>query len=195
MNETNRPDLERVLRNLPKNPPPEGLASKIVDSLETMPPPSRPLLQRIRSTLQRPALTWAFRLATLVLLVAIFGSLRQLISLRRTVEEESLQTQISTGIPPDLPSQQAAPARVRVTFVFHAPEARRVSLEGNFNDGDPERDVMQTDAEGRWTAELDIPPGRYEYQFVVDGSTFVPDPEALEWRDDGFGRKNAVLRL
>jgi hypothetical protein len=42
---------------------------------------------------------------------------------------------------------------------------------------------------------VDLPPGQYEYQFVVDGSHFVPDPRATEQRDDGLGGSNAVLRI
>jgi hypothetical protein len=44
-----------------------------------------------------------------------------------------------------------------------------------------------------WTAQLVLPPGTYEYMFVENGENWVTDPLALQTRDDGFGRKNAVL--
>jgi hypothetical protein len=39
-----------------------------------------------------------------------------------------------------------------------------------------------------------LPPGMYEYMFVVDGK-WITDPAADERRDDGFGRQNALLRI
>jgi hypothetical protein len=31
--------------------------------------------------------------------------------------------------------------------------------------------------------------------FVVDGKAWVTDPKAETYRDDGFGNKNAVMRV
>jgi hypothetical protein len=42
---------------------------------------------------------------------------------------------------------------------------------------------------------LALPPGDYEYMFVVDDGQWVTDPLAVETRDDGFGGQNAVLEV
>jgi 1,4-alpha-glucan branching enzyme len=70
-----------------------------------------------------------------------------------------------------------------------------VAVVGNFNDWDAGRYPMVKGPDGNWTVKVDLRPGQYEYQFVVDGSRFVPDPNATEQRDDGLGGANAVLRL
>lgn len=45
---------------------------------------------------------------------------------------------------------------------------------------------------GRWVKELTLPPGRYEYRFVIDGQ-WVDDPKATEFVSNPHGGQNAVL--
>jgi hypothetical protein len=45
---------------------------------------------------------------------------------------------------------------------------------------------------GKWAKELALPPGRYEYRFVIDGQ-WVDDPAANETVPNPFGGSNAVL--
>jgi len=40
-----------------------------------------------------------------------------------------------------------------------------------------------------------LPPGNYEYVFVVDGERWVADPRAARYRPDGFGNNNAMLTV
>lgn len=60
--------------------------------------------------------------------------------------------------------------RSRATrFTCHAPPAQAVFLAGIFNDWDPAATPMIKDAEGNWDVALALPPGRYEFKFVIDG--------------------------
>lgn len=95
-----------------------------------------------------------------------------------------------------LASYPTATATVLVTFEAHAPGAQRVELVGNFNNWMPGAAVMRgPDATGRWTLQLRLPPGRHEYQFLVDGRIWQTDPQAPLWRPDGFGHENAVVDI
>lgn len=86
--------------------------------------------------------------------------------------------------------------RMRVHFQIHAPGAQRVELVGDFNHWTPGVIQLQgPDASGHWTADVDLPEGRYEYQFLVNGKTWVTDPDAPTHRSDGFGRENAVVEV
>ncbi len=81
-------------------------------------------------------------------------------------------------------------------FVFHAPEAARVDLVGDFTSWRRERIPMRgPDADGYWSARVHLPAGRYEYQFLVEGERWVTDPLAISHRPDGFGYQNAVVNL
>ena len=90
-----------------------------------------------------------------------------------------------------LPSGEQA-AMVRLTFV--APDARNVSVAGNFNKWRTDSHVM-TRENGAWTITLPLKPGMYTYMFIVDGQHWVTDPQAESYRDDGFGYQNAVMKV
>ncbi len=95
-----------------------------------------------------------------------------------------------------LPQTAPAGAGVAVTFELHAPGAHTVELVGTFNDWRPGAATLTgPDATGHWHATLEVPPGRHEYLFLVDGERWVTDPSAVAHRPDGFGRENALIEL
>lgn len=86
-----------------------------------------------------------------------------------------------------------APVEVRVRFSVKAPEASSVSVVGSFNQWDPGRHRLAgPDREGVWQAEITLLPGRHEYLFLIDGTTWVPDASAA-FVDDGMGGRNSVV--
>lgn len=94
------------------------------------------------------------------------------------------------------PEPASANDRVVVHFVFYAPEANRVELVGDFTEWEPGRLHLDgPDEAGRWNARVELPAGRYEYLFLVDGRSWVTDPLAETHRPDGFGNINAVMNL
>lgn len=80
----------------------------------------------------------------------------------------------------------------RVQFVFVAPQARRVAVVGDFNDWDVAAAPL-TAAGGVWSGQLDVPFGRHDYAFVVDGERWVRDPNAPQAPADEFGGGYSVL--
>lgn len=83
-----------------------------------------------------------------------------------------------------------------VRFVYVGPQASKVSLVGDFNGWDLTRTPMVRDQQGgRWTVTLPLPAGRHLYAFVVDGTTWTPDPGAPLAPDDGFGHVNSVRNV
>lgn len=83
---------------------------------------------------------------------------------------------------------------VTVHLVFNSPQARSVAVAGDFNKWKADAHEMQN-TNGTWSIDLKLKPGVYSYSFVVDGKSWVPDPGAESYQDDGFGSKNAVLRV
>lgn len=86
-----------------------------------------------------------------------------------------------------------APERVLVRLVVVHPGARTVQAAGDFNGWNPAQTPLEPVSNGAWTVTIPLEPGRYEYQFVVDGEEWIADPFAVEQNDDGFGSRNAVL--
>jgi hypothetical protein len=81
---------------------------------------------------------------------------------------------------------------VRLVYAPDVNRAETVTVVGDFNDWDPDATPLRR-VNGIWSTMLALPPGTYEYMFVVDGGRWETDPLALRTRDDGFGGRNAVL--
>lgn len=65
-------------------------------------------------------------------------------------------------------------------FVIAAPGARSVAVVGDFSAWQPIL-LSDPDGDGIWTAFIPLPPGRYEYAFLVDGKWVGQDPLAEEY--------------
>jgi hypothetical protein len=98
----------------------------------------------------------------------------------------------AASVATQLPVSSSATDTV-VKFVFVAPQAKNVSLVGDFNGWDTTKTPMARVANGGvWTVTLPLPAGRHLYSFVVDGSAWSTDPTAPVAADDGFGHPNSV---
>jgi 1,4-alpha-glucan branching enzyme len=62
-------------------------------------------------------------------------------------------------------------------FICHAPEAKQVSIIGDFNDWNPNATPVIRQPDGQWTASLELSHGYHDYVFLVDGKR-VLDPSA-----------------
>ena len=83
---------------------------------------------------------------------------------------------------------------VSVRLTFHAPQAQRVAVAGDFNKWKTDAHEMKK-RDGIWSIDLQLKPGIYSYSFVIDGKSWVPDPGAESYEDDGYGSRNSILRI
>jgi len=94
------------------------------------------------------------------------------------------------------PPEEAAPAPRRVEFALPAEGARTVAVAGDFNEWRTDATVLRDDdGDGVFVGAAELPPGSHAYMFVVDGERWVSDPYATNFRDDGFGHRNAIVRV
>ena len=80
----------------------------------------------------------------------------------------------------------------KIQFVLVAPTARRVAVVGDFNDWNPAAAPLAAEG-GVWSGQLEVPVGRHDYAFVVDGEQWVRDPNAPQAPADEFGAGYSVL--
>ncbi len=99
-------------------------------------------------------------------------------------------TTAARPVPPP-PRASERPVEKPVEFTFKQPEAKNVSLAGTFNGWDPRRTPLRKGAAG-WKTTVWLPPGRYEYRFVVDGE-WMSDPACKEPVPNDFGSTNSVV--
>jgi len=84
--------------------------------------------------------------------------------------------------------------RQRVTFSFESSDAKEVILMGDFNHWNEKKHPMKNNGNGKWNKSVLIPPGRYEYKFLVDGQ-WKEDPQNDQTCLNGFGTYNNVFNL
>ena len=64
-----------------------------------------------------------------------------------------------------------------INFMFAAPEAKHVSVIGDFNNWSPNVHPMVRQADGGWNIQISLPHGHHHYVFLVDGTPTL-DPMA-----------------
>ena len=82
----------------------------------------------------------------------------------------------------------------RVTFSINLPDAEEVILVGDFNKWNPKTHSMKNNEHGIWSKTVIIPPGKYEYKFLIDGQ-WKEDPQNDQTCLNCFGTRNSVLNL
>jgi hypothetical protein len=94
-------------------------------------------------------------------------------------------------------SQESLAPRVengQVIFSCQAPSAGAVYLAGTFNAWNAQANPMKQDEDGIWRLAMNLPAGRHEYKFVIDGN-WTADPNGYDTAPDGYGGENSVLVL
>jgi hypothetical protein len=82
-----------------------------------------------------------------------------------------------------------------VRLIFDDPGARQVAVVGDFNAWRLGATPLVRDADThRWSATLALRDGAHRYAFVVDGTRWVPDPDAERVRADD-GRVYSLLHV
>ncbi len=166
----------RMLKESERREPPMSFTAEVVKRL---PRRKATVFARIREFLfGSRVLHWNVATAVGIAAVVLFGAITAV----RVYREPSLNV---TG-PVD--------STVTVRLTYYSPQARTVSVAGDFNKWKTDVDLMKG-ADGMWSIELKLKPGVYSYSFVVDGKSWIADPGAQTYTDDGFGSRNAVLRV
>ena len=85
--------------------------------------------------------------------------------------------------------------RKSVTFRFKAGPERNVRLAGTFNGWKPDKHGLRyVPSEGGHRLTLLLPPGTYEYKFIVDGAWHL-DPLCSATVPNRFGGLNNVVAV
>ena len=82
----------------------------------------------------------------------------------------------------------------KITFSIDAADAKEVHLAGEFNAWNAVGCPMKKDAGGKWKKELSLPPGEFEYKFLVDDQ-WIADPQNDRTCPNCFGTWNSVINI
>lgn len=174
---------------LPRIAPSPHFRARVLAALE---PDSKSILDRFVGWLTAPrTLQWNLGGAMAVASVAILA----VAGLLRLVPAQIVEVPLSRP-PAQMVSLEQAPAPTTyVRLVLVQPDAKSVSVAGDFNGWNPSHMRMERSDAGVWTTTIRLKPGRYQYMFVIDGKQWLADPLATEDTGDGFGSQNAVLEV
>lgn len=84
--------------------------------------------------------------------------------------------------------------RKRVTFSLAAPGVKDVCLAGSFNNWNINSHHMKHNGDGLWTKTVIIPPGKYEYKYLVGGEWWH-DPLNENVAYNEHGTLNSVITV
>ena len=87
-----------------------------------------------------------------------------------------------------------APRTKQHTITLEAPGAMSVAVTGSFCGWEPAGRPLKRDGNGVWKARLALPPGEYEYRFLVD-DRWANDPGCPERVPNPFGSENCVRNV
>ena len=139
--------------------------------------------------------------AAVLAVAAVFGLRRE--QQLQTAQDHTGEYKAPTGEHPvarEMARSSNIAARPRTDTVFVtrfmlvAPDAREVSLVGDFNDWEHSATKL-VKQNGVWTVSMELRPGRYNYAFLVDGERWTPDPAAPRNVGDDFGRPSSVITV
>jgi 1,4-alpha-glucan branching enzyme len=71
-----------------------------------------------------------------------------------------------------------------IEFRLYKPDARMISLVGDFNNWNPENDLMKRERNGVWRLQKKLRKGNYRYKYLVDGAWSVDTFNSSTSRDD-----------
>ena len=100
---------------------------------------------------------------------------------------------ISTSLRQPATPGTAPAARIMVQFRLGDAQAREVALAGDFNGWQPSHRLHEVQP-GVWAVDVALPPGVYNYVFVVDGNAWRLDPLAPRVTD-GFGGSSSRVSV
>jgi 1,4-alpha-glucan branching enzyme len=111
-----------------------------------------------------------------------FGGTNTVVWVRRDYTNEAPQRPVGPSARPLSP--------YGIEIALNAPDAKAVSVVGDFNNWTPS--PMHRRPDGAWVATVRLPVGQYQYKFVVDGKEMA-DPDNPYQADDGKGGRNSVM--
>jgi len=94
---------------------------------------------------------------------------------------------------PETATEPKTVKRRKVAFTIQVPNAHEAAVAGTFNDWQPQP-LKAAKSPGSFSLTVLLPPGDYEYRFVIDGQ-WCNDATCPETVPNPFGEPNSLLRV
>lgn len=184
--------VAETLRTTPKAAPDPRAVARLLSAVWESPRPS--VARRWLDALRIPKLSGLG--ASALAALAVFAGF---VTRGAVGERPAREPMAATGefpvpvIPAAALSGETAP--VLTQFVLDRPDARSVSLVGEFNEWQGGVTPLTRLESGVWTVSVPLPPGRHVYAFLVDGTFLTADPRAPKSGDADYGQEGSVVMV
>lgn len=75
-----------------------------------------------------------------------------------------------------------------------APQAKHVSIVGDFNNWNRSANPMHRGPDGNWSLRVDLKHGHHRYAYIVDGQVTL-DPKAMGIARDDHGERVSLIAV
>ena len=184
-----RDPIEDLARELKRPVPLDGsFDAQVMSEVRALPRYGR-LRLWLRLTTPRTVTVTPLRVGLAAASLAIFAALG---AAHASADIRRVAKPIATAM---FPSKTKPAPNQRVQFVIVAPDAKKVSVVGDFNGWDVSRAGYQAQHRGGgvWSVTAPVPVGHHRYSFVVDDSVWVADPTAPRVMDNDYGMPNSAI--
>jgi len=82
-----------------------------------------------------------------------------------------------------------------VSFEYVDSSANLVALVGDGNEWNPEAQPLTRDSGGKWTVNIRLARGNYQYKFVVNGERWEEDPSNQHRVANEHGTHNSIRQV
>jgi len=82
-------------------------------------------------------------------------------------------------------------ADIQQSFSTTVPDAKNVMVVGNFTQWQEQPIHLKNESGGVWRTTVELPPGKYQYRFIVDGQ-WCDDPQCALWVANPYGSQDSV---
>jgi len=83
---------------------------------------------------------------------------------------------------------------VEKEFTLENATATKVSIVGSFNDWNKDANPMTLE-NGTWKTQINLKPGKHEYQFVINDTDWITDPKQDKSAENKYEGKNSVIEV
>jgi len=124
-----------------------------------------------------------------------FSLAKEIISVEKSTEEAMpQQAQSFTPEMNRIVEEEVKKMPTVQRFSFVAPEAKSVYVTGSFNNWSLDESCRMKANDGRWEIDVNLDPGVYQYQFIIDGK-WQEDPENPLRERNSFGDINSLIEV
>lgn len=90
--------------------------------------------------------------------------------------------------------QSSAAETLAIVFEYFAPNAASIFLCGSFNNWNEVATPLCKDRTGRWKVKVELPLGRHQYRYLIDGQ-WKNDQRPAELVDNQVGSQNCIIEI